>query len=122
MIAGTITGHEPVINVMVHGVSGRRINVSFVLDTGFTGFLILPPDIVESLGVDVISPVSLHTPGRRRTHGTLHRVKVDWDGELRDMEVICMESDALLGMSALEDYEVVLEVAEGGLVSISPIS
>ena len=45
-------GHEAVIGLQVSGRdSGLTVDVVAVIDTGFTGHLTLPPDVVRSLSL-----------------------------------------------------------------------
>jgi predicted aspartyl protease len=52
MITGIITAaREAVIRMVVRGPSGHEVTVDAVIDTGFTGWLTLPPALIGTLGL-----------------------------------------------------------------------
>jgi predicted aspartyl protease len=52
MITGEITpDREAVVELVVHGPGGATAPVEFVLDTGFTEHLALPPDLIAALSL-----------------------------------------------------------------------
>jgi len=61
MIVGMVKGREPLIRLTICGFRGRRQEIEAVLDTGYTGWLTLPPTIIRSL----------HLPWRSFGRGTL---------------------------------------------------
>ena len=47
MIAGVVNAaYEPVITLAVQGPAGRTRDIDAVIDTGFGGFLTLPPALI----------------------------------------------------------------------------
>ena len=51
-IIGTVAGgHEVLIPLTLLGPGGRRAEIKAVVDTGFTGHLVLPPLLVADLGL-----------------------------------------------------------------------
>ena len=52
MIEGVVNAnYEPVISLSVQGPSGQKREIEAVVDTGFNGFLTLPPALVSELGL-----------------------------------------------------------------------
>ena len=52
MIEGFVNArYEPVISIPVQGLSGQEREIEAVVDTGFNGFLTLPPALVAELGL-----------------------------------------------------------------------
>ena len=52
MIRGTVTANrEPVVRLRVRGPAGAVADVDVVVDTGFTGALVLPAAVVAALGL-----------------------------------------------------------------------
>ena len=56
MITGTVNAdYEAVIRLFVQGPAGPAHEVDAIIDTGFNGFLTLPPALVTTLGHDYAS-------------------------------------------------------------------
>jgi predicted aspartyl protease len=51
MIVGIVQGREPRIRLMVRGLRGRQQEIEAVVDTGYTGWLTLPPGVIGALGL-----------------------------------------------------------------------
>lgn len=52
MILGTVNAdREPVIRIAVRDCSGQELERTTIVDTGFTGWLTLPPDFITALGL-----------------------------------------------------------------------
>jgi predicted aspartyl protease len=95
MITGSVNASfEARIQVVVQQAKGRRRTFSAVIDTGFNGFITLPPTIIASL--------KLVWRGRREA--TLA------DGRLE-----------LVGMALLEKSRLDMAVVSGGNVAIRPL-
>jgi clan AA aspartic protease len=88
--------------------------VDALIDTGFTGFLILALSVINNLDLQLYS----------REEGTLgdgstcifdvYSGLVIWDGELRQIDVNAAETTPLVGMSLLYGYRMQLDAIEGG--------
>jgi len=113
--------YEATILVVVRN-NAKLKSINAVIDTGFTGFLSLPNDIITELGL----------PWSYRDRGTLgdgSEVLFDiydavaiWDGKSQDIEVNSAETDPLMGMSMLRGYRLQVDTIEGGLVIITDLS
>ena len=53
MIEGVVNAaHEAVVTLALHGSAGQTRDIEAVIDTGFTGFLTVPPALAGELGLD----------------------------------------------------------------------
>ena len=122
MITGVVNANrEAMIRLVVTGPSGQQQDTEAIIDTGFTGFLTLPPARVTSLGL----------PWRSRQPGILADGSVDifdvyvatvmWDGQPRTVEVEAADTEPLVGMSLLDRHSLRIDVLRGGVVTISAL-
>lgn len=52
MIVGVVSAdREATLHLVVHGLNGQEHAIEAIIDTGFTGFLTLPPALILSLGL-----------------------------------------------------------------------
>src|SRR5437762_13370584 len=98
MVTGAVNPfREAIVRLYVRGPSGQEQEVEALVDTGFTGALTLPPDLIAALGL----------PFRRSGRGLLadgtqslfavFEATVIWDGQPRTVAVDRIPSDPLLG-------------------------
>jgi clan AA aspartic protease len=118
MIVGVVQGREPLIPLTIHGFRGRQQEIEALVDTGYTGWLTLPPTVIAALSL------------RWRTfgHGILadgsvsafdvYQAKVVWDGRGRRIFVDEFDATPLVGMSLLRGYEYKMQVRARGKVTI----
>jgi clan AA aspartic protease len=119
MIVGIVTaGVEAVITVTVEDSHGQRHAIDAVIDTGFTGCLTLPTALVKSLGLQFSGSASAILADGSRQIFDYYAAVVDWDGNVRGIEVDAVDSTPLVGMSLLRGYDLLIEVSPGGRVTI----
>ncbi len=122
MITGHVTAYrEAVIPLNVDGPRNRGREINAVVDTGFNGFLTLPASLIQELGL----------VWRRRGRATLadgsdsvfdiYEATVIWDGRPRRIAVDEADCDPLVGMSLLYGCELIVQIVDGGRVSICPL-
>ncbi len=112
---------EATISLVVSNANRQTQLIDAVLDTGYTGFLSLPREII----------VTLNLPWTGIDRGTLgdgsevtfevYAATVIWDGQYRNIPVNEAETDPLVGMSLLYGYDLHIRAVEGGNVTIKPI-
>ena len=121
MVIGKITANEEaVVELEVFGLA-RRGRIEVVIDTGFTGHLLLPNDFINH--------IRLRRAGHR--YGILgdgniatfqlYRAKVLWHDKEREVPVLGARSGALVGMSLLSGSRVTLDMVTNGDVTITPL-
>ena len=112
---------EAIIRLVIAGPSGQQQDTETIIDTGFTGFLTLPPARITALNLSWLS----------RQPGVLADGSIDvfdvfvanvmWDGRLRTIEVESADTEPLVGMSLLDRHALRIDVIGGGVVNISAI-
>jgi predicted aspartyl protease len=51
MIVGIVQAREPLIRLTIRGFRGRQHEISAVVDSGYTGWLTLPPSVIAALNL-----------------------------------------------------------------------
>jgi clan AA aspartic protease len=119
MIAGTVNAdYEAVIRLRVQGPSGHAPEVDAIIDTGFHGFLTLPPALVTALGLTRLSRGRALLANGSEELFDIYGVTVLWDGQQRYVEADAVDTTPLVGMSLLDGYDLHIQAADGGQVTI----
>jgi clan AA aspartic protease len=113
---------EATISLVIGNKNRQTKLIDAVIDTGYTGFLSLPREII----------VALNLPWRGNDRGTLadgseitfdvYAATVIWDGEYRNIPINEAETDPLLGMNLLYGYDLQIQAVEGGRVTIKSLN
>ncbi|HYV37453.1 MAG TPA: hypothetical protein VE988_17240 [Gemmataceae bacterium] len=122
MISGLVDARlEARIAVYIEDDTGQCQNVDAVIDTGFSGFLCLPPSQVASLALPWVcrQPTKL-------ADGTIQMLDeyaaiVIWDTQPRNILVVAANTDPLVGMKLLEGNELRMRVVPGGFIWIDAV-
>ena len=94
MIEGVVNGaYEPVVLLTLQGPSGQASDIEATIDTGFTGFLTVPPALAAELGLAL--------------EGTSRATLAD-----------AADTTPLVGMRMLDRHNLNIDVEDGGLVVI----
>ena len=118
MITGTVNGHrEAIVLLTVTGPAGSAV-VLVVVDTGFTGYLTLPPGMVAALGLVYVGRGTAFLADGSEDEYDVVRGDITWFGVQRRVTVSAVGTEALVGMSLLDGYELRVEVAVGGAVEV----
>ena len=122
MIEGTIraTG-TPILPLNILG-KAVELTVEGILDTGFDGFLCLPIPVAVSLGLELIDVASSElADGSVVENDLVFAGRVEWDGAVKDVDVLLTRAeDLLIGTAFLEGYSVQLDDS-ANTVRIEPI-
>ena len=119
MIDGAVNAaYEAVGPIAVRGPAGRVRDIEAVIDTGYNGFLTLPPVLVGAPGLPfVTSGQAILADGGEATFD-IHSVTVLLDGQPRDVDVYVPDTAPLVGMRLLDGHSVCIDVESGGRVVI----
>jgi clan AA aspartic protease len=119
MIRGIVNAdYEAVVRLQIHGSTGYEYEVDAVIDTGFNGFLTLPPTLITALGLTRRSRGRALLANGREELFDIYGVTVLWDGQQRYVEADAVDTTPLVGMSLLDGYDLHIQVADGGHVII----
>ena len=119
MIEGVVNAaYEPVVTVAVQGPSGQTREIEAVIDTGFTGFLTLPPGLVSELGLPFLTGNRATLADGSEVTFPSYGVEVLWDGEPVYIEADAADTTPLVGMRLLDRHNLNIDVEDGGRVVI----
>jgi clan AA aspartic protease len=113
--------YEAMISVAVKNGSSLK-SFDAVIDTGFTGFLSLPTDIIIELGLEWSYRDRATLGDGSETVFDVYNAEIMWNGQLREIEIDAAETEPLLGMALLRGYRLQVDTIEGGLVMIETLS
>ena len=119
MITGIVNADfEPIISLSICGSDGRVYTQDAIVDTGFNGWLSLPPELI----------VELNLKWKRRGRAILgdgtecvfnvYEAVLVWDGNMLTIPIDEADSEPLVGMSLMEGYQLTVQVLEGGHVEL----
>jgi clan AA aspartic protease len=119
MITGTVSvDREPIIRISVQDTHGQSHELNAVIDTGFNGWLTLPPELVGAFGLSWRRVGTAILADGSQTFFDVFEATVLWDGQLVTVSVDEAASEPLVGMSLMYGYELLLPVIEGGTLSL----
>ena len=120
---------EAVAPVPVLNRNGQFQTVEFVVDTGFDGFLALPAELIQRLGLEPYSSSEVtfsssevtFANGQRELCNTWH-CRIRWHDQPRDIVIFESRGEVLLGMALLEGSQITIQARVDGAVVIEELS
>jgi clan AA aspartic protease len=119
VIQGNVTEDgEPVVRIVVRDSGNQDHEHEAIVDTGFTGWLTLPPDLIASLnlswrewGIGILADGS-------QVVCNVYDATLLWDGLTITIPVDEADAEPLVGMRLMKGYRILIEDRDGGLVQI----
>ncbi len=119
MIVGVVSAdREAILRLTVRGPAGDEEEVEAVIDTGFDGWLSLPPDLIARLGLAWQRRGRALLADGSESVFDIHEGAILWEGQPRRIAVDSADMVPLVGMSLLEGYELNIQVRPAGRVEI----
>jgi clan AA aspartic protease len=104
--SGKITSAREPILVRLAG----DVTVECVVDTGFTGAMMLPREIIERSGVPIIGKEIFQLVSGRSIVASLALIEIDWLGKQQLVRAVISEgSDALIGAELLDGSRLLVD-------------
>jgi clan AA aspartic protease len=122
MIIGNVnTNLEAIVQLIVLGLRQQQKEIRAVIDTGYTGFLTLPPAIITSLGLTWYARQEGILGDGSLCIFDVYEASIIWDGQTRIIEVDEAQTESLVGMGLIEGYQLEIQGVVGGLVTITAL-
>lgn len=121
MIHGTVVGLQARMGILVRLEGNLDVEIQFVVDTGFEGFLTLPPDVVVKLDLPYVAKIQANLADNSKVTTNAYALKIVWNSVERDVIVLAMGRRPLIGTALLEDFHLSIDFYEGGTVLVDEI-
>jgi len=115
MMTGTITDIRPHTELFIKGFNEQGV-VEFTIDTGYTGTFTLPLATCEALQLESLPDVFSYLADGTRLAVRAFVLSVEWDNDERNVEILSIGQEPLLGATMLEGYELCLNYVTSTLV------
>lgn len=123
MITGTVTARrEAELLLTVRDSQAQEHQHLAIVDTGFDGWLSLPPDFIAVLGLAWQRFGRAQLADGSETVLNIYEATVVWDGQPRVIPVYEMAAEPLIGMSLMYGYELVLPILDGATFTLQRIA
>ena len=123
MIAGIVNADlEPIISISICGSDGKIYTQDAIVDTGFNGWLSLPPDLIAQLNLRWKRRGRAILGDGSECVFNVYEAVLVWDGDILIIPVDEADSEPLVGMSLMEGYQLMVQVFENGRVELSKVN
>ena len=112
---------EAMIRFAIGNKNGQLQTIDAVIDTGYTGFLSVPSEIIITLNLPWTGVDRVTLGDGSETTFEVYAGRIIWDGEYRDIPVNESETEPLVGMSLLYGYDLRIQTVIGGTVTIEEL-
>jgi len=122
MMRGSVNARlEARLRLTIIGSTGMKHDVDAVVDTGFTGSLLLPMATVSALGLIRRSGGTALLADGSTCNYDNYDAEVEWAGTTRGVVVSAVGKEALVGMVLLAGHKLTFDVGDGGAVEVQPL-
>ena len=122
MIRGVVTDElEGWIDLAIVGKDQSAIGFSAVIDTGFSGYLTLPPAVIERFGGKQVGTANVYLADGSKSISDIFELTIHWDGQSLVIEVDSAEIEPLVGMALLAGHDLQMRVIPNGEVTIRSV-
>lgn len=109
-MTGEINADREAVRLTVYDAAGGEAEIKAVIDTGFTDYLTLPPHLIASLSLPFRESAEFVLADGYAVAFETYAATVIWDGAEKPI--------LLIGMSLLYGYRVIMDVVDGGSITI----
>lgn len=122
MITGIVnTDFEAIISLSICDSEGKIYTQDAIFNAGFNGWLSLPPDLIDRLNLKQKRRGRAILGDGSECVFNVYEVVVIWDGDHLTIPIDEADSEPLVGMSLMENYQLTVQVCEEGSVEIRKV-
>lgn len=118
---GHVFGLYALINVVLRIAGLPDVEIEFVIDTGFAGFLTLPPAAVKALQLPYVRRLVANLADGSAIQTDVHAATIVWEGREIDVEVLATGRQPLLGTLMLRNHNLNVDFVDGGAVRVDTL-
>jgi clan AA aspartic protease len=123
MITGIVNADfEPLISLSICDSDGKIHAHEAIVDTGFNGWLSLPPDLIAQLNLRWKRRGRALLGDGSECVFNIYEAVVVWDGDYLTIPIDEADSEPLVGMLLMEGYQLIVQVFEGGNVELQKVN
>ena len=120
MIRGSVNSNkEAVVSLLIRGPGGTEVEIEAVVDTGFTGYLTLPPAITSALTLSLVTSYTIQLGEGTTRQSDVYEVEIEWDGTWVVVKAAEIDTQPLIGTRLLARHDLFIEFMPGGVVDIT---
>ena len=104
--------------------NGESIPIDCIIDTGATGEMTLPPSVIRELNLPLAEDpdnIGVTLADGSSSPGRLYLARVLWHGSIREVEVVNIGTEPLVGMGLLYGSNINIDAVPGGRVTITEL-
>jgi clan AA aspartic protease len=120
-MTGRVEDRHALLAVTIRLTGHPEMAIECVIDTGFTEALCLPVPVVAALGLPYQFDFPASLADGSHVFLPVHEATIVWDGAERRLHVLATGERPLIGTALLDGAELVIQFAEGGLVTVDPL-
>ena len=112
---------DAILQLRLRGPGKSAHTVIAVIDTGYSGWLTLPPRMISALQLPKVGPGVAELADGTIASFDLYKGAVFWHGRWLPIDIDEATTDPLIGMALLEGCELNIRVKRGGNVTVQPL-
>lgn len=122
-MTGQVTSERRILmRLMVSGRGNVGVQMTAMLDTGFSGALTLPPALVTLLDLPLQTTMPVTLANGVRVALRIFEADVLWDGQHRAVLVHKSDNVPRVGLGLLYGSRVCVDILDGGELRVEPIA
>lgn len=121
MMTGNVRQLHAMLPVTFRFADKPDITIEFVVDTGFTGYLTLPPQAVALMGLPFLHHVIADLADGSKILTAIHIAIIVWKGNEIAVRVLATGERPLLGTALLDNNGLLVQFIEDGLVTVDDL-
>jgi clan AA aspartic protease len=109
---------EPIVRIILRDVNGQEHECDAVVNTGFTGWLTLPPDLISVLSLSWKELGGAILADGSTVFFDVYDGIIVWDGQPLAIPIDESDTEPLVGMTLMYGYELNVQNVDGGTVTL----